>query len=221
MSQAIDTTHRVEVNVATGATRTEILLGRGVLSNVAAHLGSYQSARLILVSDENVAPLYGAPLHDSLTREGFRAELLTVPAGERSPKTLATLEGLYRDLQAGEVDRGDVIVCVGGRMVGTAVTACWQEHYVRGLEFIQVPTTLVAIITASVGGKAGVNFMGHKNLLGCFKQPALVLADTDTLRSLSHGEFLSGLGELLTVGVLGAPGIFSRSKQTARTILSR
>ena len=78
----------------------------------------------------------------------------------------------------------------------------------RGLEFIQVPTTLAAIITASVGGKAGVNFMGHKNLLGCFKQLALVLADTDTLRSLSPGELLSGLGELLTVGVLGALGIF-------------
>ena len=206
MSQAIDTTHRVEVNVATGSTRTEILLGRGVLSNAAAHLGSYQLARLILVSDENVAPLYGAPLHDSLRREGFRAELLTVPAGEEA-KTLATLEGLYRDLQAGEVDRGDVIVAVGGGMVGD-VAGMLAGTYMRGLEFIQVPTTLVAIITASVGGKAGVNFMGHKNLLGCFKQPALVLADTDTLRSLSHDEFLSGLGELLTVGVLGAPGIF-------------
>ena len=79
----------------------------------------------------------------------------------------------------------------------------------------------MAIITASVGGEAGVNFMGHKNLLGCFKQPALVLADTDAAANLSHGEFLSGLGELLTVGVLGAPGIFSRSKRTARTILSR
>ena len=70
------------MNVATGATCTEIPLGRGVLFNVAAHLGSYQSARLILVSDENVAPLYGAPLHDSLRREGSRAELLIVPAGE-------------------------------------------------------------------------------------------------------------------------------------------
>ena len=104
MSQAIDTTHRVEVNVATGATRTEILLGRGVLSNVAAHLGSYQSARLILVSDENVAPLYGAPLHDSLTREGFRAELLTVPAGEEGRRRSQRWKVCIETRKAGEVD---------------------------------------------------------------------------------------------------------------------
>lgn len=207
MSQAIDTTHRIEVNVATGATRTEILLGRGLLSNAAAYLGSYKSGRLMLVSDEHVAPLYGAPLREALRGAGFRAELLIIPAGEES-KTLETLEGLYGDLLAGEVDRGDVIVAVGGGTVGD-VAGMLAGTYMRGLEFIQVPTSLVAIITASVGGKAGVNFMGHKNLLGCFKQPALVLADTDTLVSLSREEFSSGLGELLTVGVLGAPRIFT------------
>ena len=206
MTHAVETTQRIALKTAAEETATEVLLGPGVLSAAPSHLSRYAASRLVLVADENVAPLYGEQLRDRLARGGFRADLLRVAAGEEA-KTLETLARLYAGLHDAGVERDDVVVAVGGGVVGD-VAGMLAATYLRGLTLIQVPTSLVAIITASVGGKVGVNFMSHKNLIGCFKQPALVLADTDTLRTLPPVEFRSGLGELLTVGVLGAPRIF-------------
>lgn len=206
MSQTIHSHHSIQVAVLSESSSTEVILGRGVLADAAALLHRYRAARMLLVSDEDVRPLYAIKLCERLEQAGYQVALATIPSGEKA-KSLDTLTHLYDVCHYRELERGDVIVAVGGGMVGD-VTGMLAGTYLRGLEFVQVPTSLVAIITASVGGKVGVNFKNYKNLIGTFKHPSLVLADTETLVTLSPLEFRSGLGELITVGVLGAPEIF-------------
>jgi 3-dehydroquinate synthase len=198
---------------------TEFVLGAGVLTEPLLYLKDYRDVKLLVVSDSNVARAYARPLIDTLERAGLGARLLLIPAGEEG-KTLDTLTRLYAECLALEVERGDVVVAVGGGAVGDAA-GMLAGTYLRGLEFIQVPTTLVAMVTASLGGKAGINFGGHKNLVGLFKHPSLVIADTDTLRTLPEAEFRSGLGELVTVGVLGAPEIIERLESGSSGTLPR
>lgn len=194
------------ITLSAGAAQTDILLGHGLLARAGDLLGAYRAARLLIVADANVAPLYAAPLRDALARDGYAASLLTIPAGERA-KTMDTLIELYSACQAIEVERDDAVVAVGGGVAGD-VAGMLAGTYLRGLAFVQVPTTLVAQVTASVGGKVGVNFGAAKNQIGMFNQPERVLIDLDTLATLPEIEFRSGLGELITVGVLGAPEIF-------------
>ena len=194
------------LNLTAAGARTEVVLGHAVLARADELLVRYRQGRLLLVSDAHVAPLYAAPLCNALVRAGYNADLLTIAAGEEA-KTLDTLIQLYSACQSLQVERSDTVVAVGGGVVGD-VAGMLAGTYLRGLEFVQVPTSLVAMVTASVGGKVGVNFGGYKNIIGLFKQPALVLADLDALASLPDVELRSGLGELVTVGVLGAPEIF-------------
>jgi 3-dehydroquinate synthase len=182
------------------------VLGRGLLARGADLLSDYRAARLLLVADAHVAPLYALPLRDTLAQAGYTASVLTIPAGEHA-KTLDTLIDLYTACQELQVERGDVVIAVGGGVAGD-VAGMLAGTYLRGLEFVQVPTSLVAQVTASIGGKVGVNFGGAKNQIGLFNQPSLVLIDLDTLDTLPKLEFQSGLGELITVGVLGAPALF-------------
>ena len=154
-----------------------------------------------------MAPLHAAPLESALRAAGRRTTLLTIPASEEG-KTLDALGGLYAACHAREVERCDVVVAMGGGVVGD-VAGMLAATYLRGLALIAVPTSLVAMVTAAVGGKVGVNLGGHKNLVGAFKQPSLVIVDFDTLQTLPERERRSGLGELLGVGLLGAPEIFT------------
>ena len=206
MNSAVETAHTLKLTVEGRAESTDILLGPGVLAEAPALLTPYCGGRLLLVTDEHIRPLYAEPLREVLRDAGFAATLASVPAGEES-KTLETLSRLYAATHAAGLDRSDAVVAVGGGMVGD-VAGMLAGTYMRGLALVQVPTSLVAMVTASVGGKVGVNFDAHKNLVGLFKQPSHVLADTDTLRTLPETEYLSGLGELVNVGVLGAPELF-------------
>jgi 3-dehydroquinate synthase len=196
--------------ITSGAPRelalTDITVGHGVLSHANELLEEYRAVRLVLLADDRVAPLYAAPLQKLLRTNGYDAELLTIAGGEET-KTFETLGELYGACQSLGVERRDLVVAVGGGMVGD-VAGMLAGTYLRGLNFVQAPTSLVAIITASIGGKVGVNYRGYKNLIGLFAAPAMVLADLDTLQTLAPIEFKSGLGELLTVGVLGEPEIF-------------
>jgi 3-dehydroquinate synthase len=198
---------------------TRLVLGAGVLSESSEYLNAYRHVRLLLVSDSNVASLYARPLRCRLEEAGYEIRLLEIPAGEGS-KTLDTLIGLYRSCSALQVERSDVVIALGGGVVGD-VAGMLAGTYLRGLELIQVPTSLVSMVTASVGGKAGVNFDDDKNSIGVFKHPSLVLADTDTLSTLPEVEFRSGLGELVTVGVLGAPGIIEQLESSGLTALTQ
>ncbi|HEX8149378.1 MAG TPA: 3-dehydroquinate synthase family protein [Pyrinomonadaceae bacterium] len=202
-----------------GTSVTSVVLGEGVLARGCDLLRDHKGVRLLLVSDANVAPLYAAPLREALEGGGYDAHLLEIPAGEEG-KSLDTLTRLYEECRALEVERSDVVLAVGGGVVGD-VAGMLAGTYLRGLGLIQVPTSLVAMVTASVGGKVGVNFGGYKNLVGLFKQASLVLADTHTLRTLPPVEFRSGLGELVTVGVLGAPEIVEQLEASGTQSLSR
>jgi 3-dehydroquinate synthetase len=197
----------VRLSLLAGApSHTEIILGRGLLEKAPELLADYRKSKLIIVSDELVAPLFAAPLSDNLINTGYQSFLITIPAGETA-KTLETVYNLYGACHDIHVARKDVIVAVGGGMVGD-IAGMLAGTYLRGLELVQVPTSLLAMLSSSFGGKGGVNFRGYKSLIGLFKHPSIVLADLKTLDSLPRTEFLSGLGELITVGVLGAPEIF-------------
>lgn len=203
---ALQNSQAVHITLSAGMAQTQVVLGHGILAQAGNWLAHYFPGRLLLVSDEHVTPLYALPLRDALERRGYEAHLLTMPAGEEA-KTLDTLTGLYAACHALQVERDDVVIAVGGGVVGD-VAGMLAGTYLRGLELVQAPTTLVAQVSSSVGGKVGVDFQGFKNLIGLFKPPTLVLADLDTLASLPAIEFRSGLGELVTVGVLGAPEVF-------------
>jgi 3-dehydroquinate synthase len=205
MISTVSAAHSIEVTVSSES-NTTVLLGRGLLASASDCLQRYRSRQLLLISDEHVMPLYGNTLLDELKSNGYEVAHSTIPAGEAA-KSLDTLAYLYDVCLSKRIERGDVIVAAGGGAVGDTA-GMLAATYLRGLELVQVPTTLVAIITASIGGKVGVNFKHHKNLIGAFKHPSLILADTETLSTLPQLEFRSGLGELITVGVLGAPEIF-------------
>lgn len=220
MSNIKDNWPTERLNLSFGSPRTEFWLGAGLLARPSDYLNAYRhSNRLLLVSDSNVAPLYAIPLRDTLAREGYDAHLLEIRGGEGG-KTLDTLTHLYDRCLSLQVERGDVVIALGGGVVGD-VAGMLAGTYLRGIEFIQMPTSLVSMVTASVGGKAGVNFGGYKNLIGLFKHPSIVLADTDTLRTLPEVEFRSGVGELVTVGVLGAPEIIEQLESSGLESLTR
>lgn len=208
MSNAGETARAERMSFSFGPDRTELVHGTGLLAEPLTYLEADGRARLLIVSDSNVKEAYARPLRDALEGAGRDARLLIIPAGEDG-KTLETLTRLYDDCLALEVERDDVVVAVGGGAVGD-VAGMLAGTYMRGLGLVQVPTTLVSMLTASLGGKVGINFGGHKNLVGLFKHPSLVIADTGTLRTLPEVEFRSGLGELITVGVLGAPEVIEQ-----------
>jgi 3-dehydroquinate synthase len=197
---------RLRFDIARAPETTDVVLGRRLLARAASLLGAPPAARTVIVSDETVAPLHAAPLARTLRAAGREACVLTIPASEEG-KTLDALDRLYAACHAQGVERRDVVVAVGGGVVGD-VAGMLAATYLRGLTLVAVPTSLVAMVTAAIGGKVGVNLGGHKNLVGAFKQPSLVIVDFQTLETLPERERRSGLGELLGVGLLGAPEVF-------------
>jgi 3-dehydroquinate synthase len=190
-----------------GSVRTDVVIGRALLRSVPELFADYRGGRLILIADTTVGPLYAEPLCSLLAQAGYDARILLFPAGEDS-KSMDTVVRLCADCCALGVDRDDTVVAMGGGVVGD-VAGMVAGMYMRGINFIQIPTSLVGMVTAAVGGKVGVNLGHHKNMIGLFKHPLLVVVDVDTLATLPTDEVRSGLGELITVGVLGAPAIFT------------
>lgn len=181
----------------------EILVGRGLLTQ----LGSALAARLggagrlaVVVSSPEIDALYGGAAADSLRAAGFQVEAALVPPGERT-KSLASVEELYTKLHALSADRRTVVVALGGGVIGD-LAGFAAATYTRGLAFVQVPTTLLAQVDSSVGGKTGVNFGNAKNLIGAFYQPQLVVIDPETLRTLPERERRSGLAEVVKYGII-------------------
>ncbi len=156
---------------------------------------------IALITDSNVGSLYAHAFPDV-------ACLITMPAGEEN-KTLATVNKMYGQLLAAGIDRTGTIVALGGGVVGD-VAGFVAASYMRGLDFVQCPTSLLAMVDASVGGKTGVDLPEGKNLVGAFKQPTAVLADISTLATLSHEEFASGMAEVIKHGLIGDVDLFKR-----------
>ena len=186
----------------------EIKIGPGLLQQLgreAAALG--KAAHICIVSDSNVWPLYGKTAQNSLENSGFRVCSFVFPAGEESKNGAAYLQ-LLNFLAEHQLSRSDLLIALGGGVVGD-LCGFAAATYLRGIRFIQVPTTLLAAVDSSVGGKTAIDLPSGKNLCGAFWQPSLVLCDTDTLSSLPRDVFLDGCAEVIKYGVLYDEGFFS------------
>ncbi|MDH3195915.1 MAG: 3-dehydroquinate synthase, partial [Hyphomicrobiales bacterium] len=157
--------------------------------------------------DENVAGLHLPALHKALTREGIEATTIAVPAGEAS-KSFERLQDVVGQLLAARLERNDVVIAFGGGVVGD-LAGFAAAIARRGMQLMQVPTSLLAQVDSSVGGKTGINAPQGKNLVGAFYQPRLVLADTDLLATLPAREFAAGYAEIVKYGLIDAPEFFA------------
>lgn len=175
----------------------EVHVEAGILSRAGACLtkAGFAGCRMAIISDETVAPLHAGSLITSLETAGFQATLHTVPAGESS-KSMTQAEALCREMIRAGHDRKSVVLALGGGVVGDLAGFVAAIFY-RGLPFVQIPTTIVAQVDSSVGGKTAVNVAEGKNLLGAFHQPTMVLVDPETLRTLPDREFNEGFAEAI------------------------
>ena len=177
-----------------------VVVGRGLLAEAGARIAPLVRGQTVIVSDETVAALHGPALQASLAAAGVRSEIVAVPVGEAS-KSFAELERLMDRLLAAGLDRKDVVVALGGGVVGD-LAGLAAALYMRGIDFVQVPTTLLAQVDSSVGGKTAIDTPRGKNLVGAFHQPRLVLADIDVLATLPDVQLRSGWAEVLKHGLI-------------------
>ena len=187
-----------------------IHLGEGLLSQVGGALrasGALLGNRVAVVSNPVVEPLYGAQLQAVLRAAGYGPLSCTIPDGEEH-KTLDTVAGLYSQFLEGGLDRSGGVISMGGGVTGD-IAGFAAATFMRGVPFVQVPTTLLSMVDASVGGKVGVDLPQGKNLAGVFKQPALVVIDPGVLATLPAEEVRSGMSEAIKHGVIGAPDLFA------------
>jgi len=197
------------VNVPLGTRSYEIKIGPGLLSELGSHCARLElGGRCAVISDRNVAPRFSKAVQLSLKKAGFESVLITVPAGETA-KSLKVVEQCYDALAKHRLERKSFIVALGGGVVGD-LAGFVAATYLRGVAFVQVPTTLLAQVDSSVGGKVGVNLKAGKNLVGAFHQPRLVLCDIDALRKLPAREFRAGLAEVIKYGIIYDAALFAR-----------
>jgi 3-dehydroquinate synthase len=208
------------VNVSLGSRSYPIFIGGKILADLGGHCARLQlGRRCAIISDDHVAPLYAAKAAASLRKAGFESLLVTVPAGETS-KCLKTFQTCCDRLAGHRLERKSFIVALGGGVVGD-LAGFAAAAYLRGIAFVQVPTSLLAQVDSSVGGKVGVNLPAGKNLVGAFHQPRLVLCDLATLRTLPPREFRAGLGEVIKYGVIYDAALFARLERDLPKLLRR
>jgi 3-dehydroquinate synthase len=201
----MSTADRITVDL--GPRSYDILVGGGLIADAGTHLRPLlQRPRAIVVTDENVAALYRAPLLDSLSSAGIDSDCVVLPAGEQT-KAFGHLESLIDMLLARRVERSTAVIALGGGVVGD-LAGFAAAIVLRGIDFVQVPTTLLAQVDSSVGGKTGINTPRGKNLVGAFHQPRLVLADTGTLDTLPRRELLAGYAEVVKYGLIDDAAFF-------------
>jgi 3-dehydroquinate synthase len=178
----------------------DVVIGRDLIAELGRRIAALAQGRTVIVTDETVAALHGPAVLAALDAAGVRARLLTVPPGENS-KSFAELERVIDRLLAFGLDRCDLIVALGGGVVGD-LAGLAAALYMRGIDFVQVPTTLLAQVDSSVGGKTAIDTPRGKNLVGAFHQPRLVVADIDLLATLPPRQLRSGWAEVLKHGLI-------------------
>ena len=160
----------------------------------------FENRKIVLVTDSNVSPLYGDLVVNELKKVTDNVFLYSIPAGEQN-KNLKEIEKIYRFLIENKVDRHDLLVALGGGVVGD-MTGFAAASYLRGISFVQIPTTLLAQTDSSIGGKTGVDFDNYKNMVGAFHMPSLVYTNISTLNTLSERQFASGFAEVMKHGLI-------------------
>jgi len=208
------------VKVPLGTRSYAIKVGGGLLSQLGTECAQLKlGPRCAVITDTNVGKYFAKAALKSLAASGFEAVLITVPAGEKS-KRLGMVEKCYDELAAHRLERKSFIVALGGGVVGD-LAGFVAATYLRGIPFVQVPTTLLAQVDSSVGGKTGVNLKSGKNLAGAFYQPQLVLCDLDTLKALPKREYVSGLAEVIKYGVIYDAVLFAQLERNLPKLLQR
>jgi 3-dehydroquinate synthase len=208
------------LTVGLGPRAYDIFVGRDLIASADRHFGELIADRhVIIITDTNVAPLHLAPLIGACQQSARRCDSLSVAAGEAS-KSMSVLSALLEDILALGVDRDVVLIALGGGVVGD-LAGFAAASLMRGVDFIQVPTSLLAQVDSSVGGKTGVNAQAGKNLIGVFHQPRAVLIDTATLDSLSARELRAGYAEIVKYGLLGDAAFFEWLEGHGSAVLER
>jgi 3-dehydroquinate synthase len=210
----------IDVPVRLGARSYHILVGQGCLAQAGPELARLKVGRKVaLVTDAAILALHGAAVAESLAAAGFDVTTTLLPEGERA-KTLGVAASTWeRFLEAG-LDRGSTVVALGGGAVGD-LAGFAAATYMRGVNFVQMPTTLLAQVDASSGGKTAIDHPRAKNLIGAFYQPRLVLADTSTLLTLPERELRSGLAEVIKHGIVLDAAYFDEVERDAAALCKR
>ena len=208
MTAPLKSREPITVPVALGNRAYDIVIGRGVLTSLGAAIKTLRpGARTVIVCDENVASHHLAAAEAALDRAGVGTSRILVAPGEGSKK-MATFERVCEEIIGARIERGDLVVALGGGVIGDLAgfaASCVR----RGIDFVQVPTSLLAQVDSSVGGKTGINSCHGKNLIGAFHQPILVIADTALLDTLPAREFRAGYAEVAKYGLLGDAAFFA------------
>ena len=205
------------LHVELGSRRYPITIGSGLLANSALIAGLAPGKHALVLTDENVAPHWLAPLEGALA--GKNVKVLTLPPGEQE-KSLQRFGEVIEALAGLGASRDATVFALGGGVVGDLAgfaAACWM----RGVRYVQLPTTLLAMVDSSVGGKTAVDLPSGKNLVGAFHQPAAVLADTDTLATLPERELRAGLAEVIKYGAIFDVGFISWLERHIEALLAR
>jgi 3-dehydroquinate synthase len=205
------------IDVKLGERSYPIHVGRGL--TLAHVLESKEGARILMISDSNVDALHGEACQKQLAGQGFEVLRVVIPAGE-STKSLHWVDFLYGKAAEAGLDRSSVILALGGGMTGD-LAGFVAATYLRGIRFIQVPTSLLAMVDSSVGGKTGINLTQGKNLVGAFYQPIEVDANLDLLKTLPSREYVSGLAEVVKYGVIWDAAFFHLLEKEVPGLLSR
>jgi 3-dehydroquinate synthase len=207
------------VQVPVPGARYEVIIGTGALESAGAMVRGVTTARrVVLVTDENTHRLFGSDVESALEAAGFEVLPLSVPAGEGS-KSWATAGSLLESVAALGLDRTEAVVALGGGVVGD-LAGFVAATYLRGVDLVQIPTTLLAQVDSSVGGKTGVDLRAGKNLAGAFKQPMLVIADTQVLASLPGPEWASGMAEIAKSAAICGEEFFCWVEENADALVS-
>ena len=207
------------VNVALGDRAYDIVIGRGVLATLGTRVAALKpGAKAAIVTDETVGALYLAATKKSLADAGIESTDIVVPPGESS-KSFSVLEKVCDGLIGARIERSDVVIALGGGVVGDL--AGFAASIVRrGVDYVQVPTSLLAQVDSSVGGKTAIDTSHGKNLVGAFYQPILVVADTQVLDTLTPREFRAGYAEVAKYGLLGDAAFFAWLEANAKDVVA-
>ena len=198
----------ISIGVGAGAHRYDVLIGTGLCAIAGKRIRErLRHPRCAIVSDSNIAPLLGDSVERSLTAAGFQPTLITIPAGEKA-KTLKQAGGICDQMIAAGLDRHSFVIGLGGGVIGD-ISGFVAAIFLRGIPHVQIPTTLLAMVDSSIGGKTGVNTRDGKNLIGAFHHPARVIDDVDVLKTLPRREFNQGFAEMIKHAVIADAEMFT------------